>query len=194
MAKKPEAVSQAELDRVDQEIIATIERAEAGDEKALPAVRDLFEKVPSLVGIFGGNLAKRAIDVLLAAMHPKQLAAQETIRIKMAELRAELAGEDSSPLEKLLVERIVVCWLHAYHADVLYARAAGVSLEQGTYLQRQQDRAQRRYLAAIKTLATVRRLALPVKVDVNVAGKLETTPAKAERDLPSRLAGAVSAN
>jgi hypothetical protein len=35
----------------------------------------------------------------------------------------------------------------------------------------------RRYRSAIKTLAVVRKLAMPIRVDVNVAGTLETKPA-----------------
>jgi hypothetical protein len=52
------------------------------------------------------------------------------------------------------------------------------SLQQGDYLQRRQDRANRRVNAAVKSLATVRRLALPIRVDVTVAGSVETKPAE----------------
>lgn len=63
------------------------------------------------------------------------------------------------------------------HADYQYGSANDITLEHGDYLQRQQDRAQRRYLAAIKCLATVRRLALPIKLDVNVSGTAQSNPA-----------------
>lgn len=194
MAIKTEQVSRPELDPEIGAIQAAIERAEAGDASALPAIRDAFDKFPVLVRSLGGDLAQQAIEVLLKTMFPKQLAAREAVRKQVATLRAGLAGDKPNPLERLLVERIVVCWLHAYHADVLYGQAGSITFAQGEYLQRQQDRAQRHYLSAIKSLATVRRLALPIKVDVCVAGKLETTPTNGERALPSRLAGALSAN
>jgi hypothetical protein len=46
-----------------------------------------------------------------------------------------------------------------------------MAIELATYYQKSIDRAQKRYLAAIKALAYVRRLARPV-VQVNVARKM----------------------
>ena len=45
-----------------------------------------------------------------------------------------------------------------------------MSLELGTYYQKNIERAQRRYLAAIRCLALIHRLALPV-LQVNIARK-----------------------
>jgi hypothetical protein len=49
---------------------------------------------------------------------------------------------------------------------------------QSNYNQRRQDRAHRRFLSAVKTLATVRRLAFPTLAAVNVTGTVETREAK----------------
>jgi hypothetical protein len=81
---------------------------------------------------------------------------------KLDLLKAELAGPNPTPLERLLVERVVACWLQVQDADMRYAQAKNPSIEQGDYYQRRMDRAHRRYLSAIRTLATVRKLALPV--------------------------------
>ena len=63
----------------------------------------------------------------------------------------------------------MVCWLQVQYADALFAQNQGmISLKLGDYQQRRQGRAARRYLAAIKALAQVRRLLMPV-VQVNVA-------------------------
>jgi hypothetical protein len=53
------------------------------------------------------------------------------------------------------------------------------------YYQRRQDRAHRRFLSAVKTLATVRRLALPTLVAVSVTGRVarEVEPALESRPL-----------
>jgi hypothetical protein len=45
---------------------------------------------------------------------------------------------------------------------MLYSQKDSLSLELGTYYQRSIDRAQKRYLTAIKTLAQVRKLAVPI--------------------------------
>src|SRR5262249_27073610 len=85
---------------------------------------------------------------------------------------AELAGPAPTPLERLLVERIAACWLHLHHLELIYASKESMALELGIYFQRSLTAAQKRYLSAIKTLATVRRLALPVLIgQVNIAGK-----------------------
>jgi hypothetical protein len=115
------------------------------------------------------------------AITDKNIAHREAINLKLTELRRELGGTSPHPLERLLVERVVLCWLHVHHADVQCAYATSVTLEYGDYLQRQQERAQRRYLAAIKCLATVRRLALPIKVAVTVEGAVESQPRPACR-------------
>jgi hypothetical protein len=91
-------------------------------------------------------------------------------------LRAELGGANPTRLERLLVERIVACWLHLHHLEMIYAGKESMSLELGSYYQRSLTSAQKRYLTAIKTLAVVRTLAAPVlqvniaKKQVNVAG------------------------
>jgi hypothetical protein len=61
-------------------------------------------------------------------------------------------------------------------ADVRYAQAKNLSLQWCEYYQRRMARTHHRYLTAIKTLAVVRKLAVPVlqvniaKKQVNVAG------------------------
>jgi hypothetical protein len=79
-----------------------------------------------------------------------------------------VAGGNPTPLERLLAERVVACWLHLHHLEMLYARKDSLTVELGTYYQRSIDRAQKRYLAAIQTLARVRKLAVPV-LQVNIA-------------------------
>ncbi len=73
---------------------------------------------------------------------------------------------------RLLVERVVACWFHLNHMDMLYAERLGgkegMTWPTDEGYQRRIERAQRRYLAAIKALAQLRRLAVPV-VQVNIA-------------------------
>src|SRR5918994_82291 len=74
-------------------------------------------------------------------------------------MRKELAGPDAPPLEKLLAERIVACWLQLQHADAIYAENLGdMSMAQSEYHQRRLDRLHRRYLSSIKALAQIRKM------------------------------------
>jgi hypothetical protein len=75
-----------------------------------------------------------------------------------------------STFERLLADRIVLCWWQVHYADIVCARLQGGTLQQREYYQRCQERAQRRYLAAIRSLACVRRLLQP-GVQVNIAAR-----------------------
>jgi hypothetical protein len=152
------------------EIRKLLDRARKGDESTLPQVRRIL-KNPALVDSLGGDLALQAQMSLIKAAAGKDLVFSEALVCKLATMRAELAGSNPTPIERLLVERIVACWLQVHDADVRYAQGQGsATMTQGDYHQRRMDRAHRRYLSAIKTLATVRKLAVPV-LQVNIAKK-----------------------
>ena len=155
-----------------------IDRADAGDATALSELRRLLDKVPWLISHLGGDLAEQAANSLISSITGKHLASKELVLHRLDMMRAELAGPNPSATEKLLVDRVVACLLQSQHADYMAAEASDDSVAIGDYHQRRQDRANRRLLLAIKTLATVRRLALPIRVDLNVAGSVETKPAK----------------
>ena len=52
--------------------------------------------------------------------------------------RNEAAGENPSPLERLLDERVALCWLAANYVDAEYVRKlkVGMSFREGEYLAR----------------------------------------------------------
>jgi hypothetical protein len=152
-----------------------LDRAQRGDEKTLPVLRELLNR-GHLVEAYG-NLALQAEMSFVQNAAGKNLAFREALLRKMELLRAELAGPSPTALERLLVERVVACWLQVQDADVRYAQCSStLTLDQAKYYQLRMDRAHKRYLSAIKTLALIRKLALPVlqvniaKKQVNVAG------------------------
>ena len=171
-----------------EELRKFLKRAHEGDASTLPVLRKMLE-TPACVDSFGGNLAWQAERSLIEAAGGKNLAFKEALARKLELLRAELAGPDPAPLERLLVERVVSCWLHLNYLEVGYAQQDGMALTLGTYYQLCLDRAQRRYLAAIKTLALVRKLALPAltapKAPPRAAQAPPPTPASAPTPAPA---------
>ena len=145
-----------------------LKRANEGEGPALVELRELCEGHPELwAGI--GNLAAQAQASLIQAIAGKNEVVAEAISRRAAELRRELAGAEPTPLERLLVSRIAACWLQLHYAEMRYTQNLGkLTMEQGEYHQRTIDRAQKRYLTAIKALAQVRRLLTPT-VQVNIA-------------------------
>jgi hypothetical protein len=75
-------------------------------------------------------------------------------------VRAALRGETGgTALEHLLADRIATCWLAAYLAEVdagFYAASVD-----GPFYDKRADRAHRRFLVAVESLAKVQRLMRP---------------------------------
>jgi hypothetical protein len=167
------------------ELLALTDRAQKGDKTALPDLRQLL-KEPALVDALGGDLAKQAQLALINKFSGENLMLRESVTRKLELMRNELAGPNPAPLERLLIERIVACWLHLHHLEMVYAGKESISLELGLYYQRSISSAQTRYLGAIKTLALVRKLAVPVlqvniaKKQVNVAGSCVTADSESD--------------
>jgi hypothetical protein len=146
---------------------ALANRAQKGDKTALPALRELLRD-PALVDDWGGDLAKQAQLALIEKFSGKNLVFRESVPRKLDALRRELSGTNPTPLECLLIERILVGWLHLHQLEIVNANREDVSFELGTYYERCITSAQKRYLSAIKSLALIRKLAVPV-LQVNIA-------------------------
>lgn len=142
-------------------------RGEAGDTEAIGELTYLHHDIDD-TGIDDGDLAARAErEVIYLAT--STIAEEAALARYVAEMRTNLDGPSPSPIERLLVDGVVTCWLDVSlvrerWAHALKAGAVG-SLKD---IDRLLDSAQRRYLDAHKTLATVRRLIIPV-VQVNMA-------------------------
>ncbi len=146
-----------------------LKRAAKGDTATLPALRKFLEN-PANVEAFGGNLASYAQGLFVKSLSGEDLCVREAIQAKLAAMRKELLGESPTPVERLLVERVVACWLQVQDADIRYAGAKDLNIKQADYHQRRMDATHRRYLAALKALALVRKLAVPA-LQVNIARK-----------------------
>jgi hypothetical protein len=165
-----------------------VQRAEEGDESVLPELRAALA-VNGWVWQDYGDLGRQSEAAWLQLIAGKNLLLLEATRRKAEQLRAELAGPGPSPLERLLVERIVSCWLQTNYADAAYAQLKGASPAQHTAALRRQNSARQRYLQAAKALATVRKLLRPSLSPVDLAlrpvpeqpaGRLAGAPAPAE--------------
>ena len=88
----------------------------------------------------------------------------EAMARQAAKLRTELLCAGASPLERLLVERVALCWLAACAAEIEAAhllRTLAGSAPAVAAATKRLGQAQQRLLAAIKVLALVRKLVRP---------------------------------
>jgi hypothetical protein len=165
------------------ELAAFLKRTQSGDKTTLPVLRKMLED-QAFVRMLGGERAEEVERSFVGGIAAENLGWREAITRKLDLLRAELLGDSPTPVERLLVERVVACWLQVQDAELRYAQGQNdLTMRQGDYCQRRMDAAHRRYLSALKTLALVRKLAVPVlqvniaKRQLNVTGGAVVTPA-----------------
>lgn len=166
---RPEAGSEPKSARAD-ELMEVLRRADQGDKSCLPALRALLDSGSSRAELIEayGSPAGWMEGRLIQQSAGKNLAMKEAMTRKLENLRAELSGPSPTPLEKLLVDRAVLCWFVVHTYEARYENASDMTIRQGEYHQRRIDKAHARFLSAVKALAVVRKLALPA-LQVNLA-------------------------
>jgi hypothetical protein len=154
------------------EVRVLVLRAQGGDLTAAPRLRVLSDRDPEqLMKLGGGDIVASLKDLLVAKnVGGNDILARETRLRQIDRIRDELAGPGPTPIERLLAERAALCWFELHTLDAMVVGRWGEEGEgrPADDLDRSRDRAQRRYLAALKSLAQVRRLAVPL-LQVNVA-------------------------
>ena len=151
-------------------LTAMTQRAATGDEPASQALLQACRTVPRLWETLAtlSTLAEQSWVDLLAPAGPATEITRRATEQEIARKRREVAGEDPSPLERLLAERVALCWVAATYADAEYARRVrlGMSFREGEYFARRCEQTNRQLLKAIESLARVRRLLTPVQVNI----------------------------
>jgi len=131
---------------------------EEGDEGALPLLREILDEVPTLARRLM-DPAKQAELSMIKSYAGDDLLVRETLPQTLRAMREELGGKDPSPLERLLVERVVATWFSLQYFEAIYAQnIRKLTIQQSEFHQKRIDHAHRRHLSAVRTLAQVRKL------------------------------------
>jgi hypothetical protein len=147
------------------ELRTVSEKAEAGDRYARKRLRRLVRSSSPEIIAQASDVAGSAAWMLIKTISAGEPLMQEALQERMHQMRAEIAGENPTPLEVLLTERVVAGWLLVevleslisaqYQRDVTtYRVPPGHIIQQSRIL----ESATRRYLAAVRELARVRNL------------------------------------
>jgi hypothetical protein len=151
-------------------ISGLVVRAECeGDRDALVSLQvdhrdDLKAYVAQL-----GDLRQVTQDALVDTFVGESLPLTRQGIVEMLEaMREELGGPDPSPLEELLVDRIVLCWIAANKADLIVSVQGSASMKERAFQQKVLDRSTRRFLHGCKVLAQVRKLLGGPDLQINV--------------------------
>ncbi len=147
------------------ELRALSARAEGGDKEARKELRRVLrESSPDVVARASdfGRWGQGILAETISANEPLQ---KEAILRRLDFMRAEVAGENPTPLEVLLTERVVSSWLLVEVLETLMnaqlKRDSGLKRPPVSYLKfiiGWLESAHRRYLASIRELARVRKL------------------------------------
>jgi hypothetical protein len=174
-----QAVEKLSADAQDRltELRAVSKKAEGGDKDARKELRRLVRTFSPAVIAEASDIAGTAARMLIKTISAGEPLMQEAIQERMQQMRAEIAGENPTPLELLLTERVVAGWLFVevleglisaqYYRDGNHKVPASYTIQHSRIM----ESATRRYLAAIKELARVRKLqagAPPVQVNTQV--------------------------
>jgi hypothetical protein len=144
----------AEADRIK----GLIDRACEGDASVVLELRKALDQQPGLWRA-AGDLARTAEAAWVQRYAGTNLYVRESIGRRVRELRRDLLGEAPSPLVRLLVDRVVCTWIGLAYSEAVHARTMlEQTFQQGEYYQERIVRYQRLHLAAVKALATIRRL------------------------------------
>ena len=117
-------------------------------------------------------MAKRTLDHLCRTYYKESAYVQECVLRRVEEMRAQLGYCEAPPLERLLIDQVLVCYLNLY---VLEINTAGKlceshTTEAGLYWDRRLTGAQRRFTRACETLTRIRKLSRSIPLlQVNIA-------------------------
>jgi len=147
-----------------KELQALSDRVENGDEDARVELRHTLKKSSPEVIARCSNIARTYRQVAADTASGQDPLVQEAIVQEAERLASEIAGENPTPLEVLLAERIASPWVLTETQEALlfasYNRGQERPLGPAYILQmcKIQESVNRRYMAAIRTLAQVRKL------------------------------------
>jgi hypothetical protein len=156
-----------ESKRALEELQALSEKAEAGDKEARRELRRAVRNYAPEVIARASDIARNGQEILARTAAAGIPLYHEALIARLDMLREEIAGENPTPLEVLLTERIVSCWMLTTLLEMLlaaqYGRGEDMDGKRSSpssiiYQSRILESATRRYLAAIRELARVRKL------------------------------------
>jgi hypothetical protein len=163
-------------------IQGVIAKARNGDATVLPQLRAILDRNPGLAR-YSGDLARHAESAWIALASGPNLYLKEALTREAETRRAELTRPGATPVELLLVARVVACglqlnYLTAAEADAL---GAGDSYRLVDYQAKRVERAQRMLLSATGALVTYQKLVPVAHVVAESANAVLPTLTKNEQ-------------
>lgn len=108
---------------------------------------------------WAGDVARRATDHVVKTYSGRNAFSQESQARAVEVMREEYGHKTASPMERMLIEQIIICWLRLNSLEMVHTSKTFEShtTETGLYWDRRLTSAQRRFTRAVETLAKVRK-------------------------------------
>lgn len=124
--------------------------AEKGHPQALESLRELIASDRETWRPFG-DLTEHVKRQLLDSMTRGNIVARESLNLRAAEVHQELLGDHTSPIRKLAVDQVMLCWLDLHRQTAMVAEPRDGKTETD-FLERRLAKAQKRYRDALEFL------------------------------------------
>jgi hypothetical protein len=108
-----------------------------------------------------GSPAHQLRGALIRKVAGKDILVSHAIVGIIDDVRADLEGPNPTPIERLLAERVALCWFIVYMYEHECVDDGAWSVSQMELQQRKIDKAHARFLSAVRSWAQMRKLALP---------------------------------
>ena len=148
------------------ELRSLSKRVEAGEKGARQELKEaLLDSSPEVVAR-ASDVGRKSLHLLAGQLAAGNPLTESALSARLDLMRAEIGGPNPSPLESLLVEKIVAVWMVAELLEVYMAAQLWTGQDRKHRVPASalkpfiswQEQAHRRLLSAIKALAQVRKL------------------------------------
>lgn len=147
--------------------------ARQGDDEALKALPEVYERLPRLLSVIGN--ASQFMECIILEVHPftGDKVTHQAMRLELQRIRQGLGYEQSSELERMVIDRLVLCWLQLNEAEKwkFNSEQDGVERQWASLWDRRIQIAHKNFLDAAKTLAQVRKLLYPRAAQINIGAQ-----------------------
>lgn len=140
-----------------EEFDELVQRANGGDRQATGELRRLLDQHPEIWRRLGDLAAAAGTAFLNMASQDNQLV-KGSISRYVRDLRKELLGPSPTPLERIAVERLVICWAQLNYVSAVVVSLKDVSPGTLSAWHKRQRQSSGELDKAIKCLATLRKL------------------------------------
>ena len=116
----------------------------------LKALRNALREKPELWRI-AGDMARQVAFHMIEEIQATPVM-KESLKTGWYEMQIELGGENVNPLEKILIEQVIISWIRLQIVDYKYTSTMNqsITLTLGRYWENRLNAAQRRHLRGSK--------------------------------------------